>query len=62
MQWTRVKDKMPRKGGKYLVWIQDAQCYYLSVFDGYDFIEYDCGLEIEELEGVTHWCKLPREP
>ena len=76
--WISVKDRLPEKEGKYLVYINDGRdfigmaCFYLDLhkFNKYEFpnqhrpgwCQYDSEWGDYEVSNVTHWMPLPEPP
>ena len=76
--WISVKDRLPDKEGKYLVYINDGRdfigmaCFYrdLHKFNKYEFhnqhrcgwCQYDSEWGDYEVSNVTHWMPLPTAP
>lgn len=75
-EWISIKDRLPRKNGKYLCCDKDKHIHILSFaqnlysIDSWDFAKehrsgfYDYSDEYGyyEWDGVTHWMPLPEPP
>ena len=76
MEWIRVKDSLPDRDGKYLVYEThpyggfERIAYWTSKYDGFEehlegkaiWFDYDSEYGDFEIDGITHWMPLPEEP
>ena len=62
-EWISVKDRLPEKDVRVLVWMQDNEEYYTQI----DTDRFSCTMEqgyhwIRWGKSVTHWMPLPQPP